>query len=86
MNEIRFAARETQREFHWAWYLVPSGSVAIVLLSTILAIKPAEAPAPTLAANATLIAAATAAGPVLAAKPAAGWPTAEFAKQPPTLK
>jgi len=92
MNETRFAARNAHREFHWAWGLVPFASIAVALLIASLVFKPGEAPAPTLAANTTLIAAETAAGQVLAAKPAADWPVpaavavAEIEKRPPTLK
>lgn len=75
MNEIRFAARKTHQGFHGAWHLVPFGTVAIVLLSVILVLRPDEGPAPTLAANAMPIAAETTApGPALAAKPVEGWP------------
>ena len=98
MNDICFAARKTQRDFHWAWYLVPFGTVAIglvsafVLLSGVLLMMPGEGPAPTLAANAMPIAAmTTAAGPALATKPVAGWPAnapaagTEIEEQPPTF-
>ena len=90
MNEIRFAARKTLRDFHWAWYLVPFGSIAIAVLSAILVMMPGEGPAPPLVATAMPIAAkTTAVGPALATQPVAGWPApgtgTEVAEQPPTF-
>ena len=63
MNGIGFTARK-KRDFHWAWYLAPIGTVAIVLLSVIVLravspMMPGEGPAPTLAKNAMPIAAKT---------------------------
>lgn len=100
MNEIHFASRKTQRDFHWAWYLVPGafGTVAIVLvsavvlLSRILSMMPCEGPAPRIAANAvptTVVVPEP--GPALAAEPVAGWPSpaaageTETEEQPPTF-
>ena len=74
MNETRFSARKTQQDFHWAWYLAPLGPIAIGVLSLFLVMTPAEGPAPTLAANATQVAAKTVAGTSLAAKPVQGRP------------
>jgi len=90
MNEIRFDARTTQRDFHWAWYLVPVGSVALVLLSVNLLTLPGEGPAPILAANVIQMTSKTiAAAPALAAKPIDGRPAlaagSEIAEQPPTF-
>ena len=92
MNEIRFAARKTQRDFHWAWYLFPFGTVAVCLLTATLVMMQGEGPAPTLAVNAMPMAAeTTVAGPALAAEPVGGWPApapadgTEVAEQPPTF-
>ena len=90
MNSIRFAARKTPRDFHWAWYLAPFGTIAIALLTAILVMMPGKGPAPTLAATAMPIAAKnTAVGPAPATQPLAGSPApaagTEIAEQPPTF-
>ena len=70
MNSNLFAARNTPRDFHWAWYLAPLGTIAIALLTEILATMLGEGPAPTLAATAMPIAAKnTAVGPAPATQP-----------------
>ena len=74
MNETRFAARKTQRDFHWAWYLAPLGPIAIGVLSLTLAMAADERPVPTLAANATPVVPETVAGSALAAKLVQGRP------------
>lgn len=74
MNEARLAARKTQLDFHWAWYLAPLAPVAIGRLGLVLVMTPGEGPAPTLVANQSPIAAKTAVGPALAAKPVQGQP------------
>jgi len=76
MNQSRFAARKTPRDFHWAWYLAPLGPIAIGVLSLTFVMTADERPAPTLTANATPVVSETVAGPALAAKPVQGRPAA----------
>ncbi len=96
MNEIRLSARNAQRDFHWAWYLAPCGTAAVVcaitLLSGILLMTPGKGPALALAANAMPIATEpTDVGPALPTKPVPDWPApapavgTEIEEQPPTF-
>jgi hypothetical protein len=76
MNESSSTARK-ERDFHWAWYLVPIGTISVVLLSVIVlrAILPGDGLTPTLAKNVMPIAIeTTVVVPALPAKPVEGRP------------